>query len=348
MTALVNCIDSGSQTFIDYINQAADIIKKGGVVAFPTETVYGLGASAYNGDAVRKIFIAKNRPVDNPLIIHIDDPDKLGECSTAPPPMTWALANAFWPGPLTIIVNKAPEIAPEATGRLNTAAVRCPDNHIARALINAAGVPIAAPSANSSGRPSPTSAAHVLTDLDGKIDMIIDGGECSGGIESTIIDLTAENPVILRPGLITAKQIENVLGRPVAFSKGHTAGEPKAPGLKYPHYAPLAPLTIVDGSPVETAAYINGAAEASGLPDESIGILATDETAGLYRRGVVISAGSSKDPASVARSLYGVLRRFDVLGVAVIYSEAFHGPGLESSIMNRLEKAAGYHIVTLG
>jgi L-threonylcarbamoyladenylate synthase len=321
------------------ISRAAEIIKRGGLAAFPTETVYGLGADGLNSEAVGRIFTAKGRPADNPLILHIESADKLSDCARDIPDAAHRLARAFWPGPLTMVLKKRRHIPDTVTAGLDTVAVRCPGNAIALSLIKAAERPIAAPSANTSGRVSPTSAAHVMEYLNGKIDIVIDGGDCTVGIESTIIDLSEGLPRLLRPGYITAGQIEGVLD--ISLETAAIASErPKAPGMKYTHYSPIARVIIVDGEPGEAAAYINSQAG-------DFGVIASSETKALYKTGTVVDAGSRANPDEIARGLYAALIRLDHTGVSHIYCEAFYDTELGISIMNRLEKSAGYNIIRL-
>ena len=332
----------------ELMSLAGRIIRSGGLVAFPTETVYGLGGDALDPDASRKIYAAKGRPSDNPLIIHIADMDALDKIVSAIPSAARVLADAFWPGPLTMVLRKSREVPFETTGGLDTVAVRMPSHPAALELIRRSGGYIAAPSANTSGRPSPTEAKHVQADLNGKIDMIIDGGPVGIGIESTIIDLTEDIPMVLRPGFISLEMLRNVLGE-VQMDPGlHTDDpqyRPKAPGMKYRHYAPKASLTIVEGSEAAVRAKIEELArqaeEAGGLA----GIIATDEDASVYAHGIVRSAGTRSDEITISQRLFGLLREFDDLHVSAIYSEAFDTPQLGTAIMNRLIKAAGHQII---
>ena len=330
------------------MEQAGAIIKKGGLVAFPTETVYGLGANALDADASAKIYAAKGRPSDNPLIVHIADFSAL-ECIVQEiPENAKKLAEAFWPGPLTMIFRKNERVPHGTTGGLETVAVRMPDHPIALELIRAGGGYIAAPSANTSGRPSPTKASHVADDMTGKIEAIIDGGDVGIGLESTIVDLTEEVPVILRPGYINEEMLGKVIG-PVqmdqALLKDDPNLRPKAPGMKYRHYAPKASLIIVEGEAAAVRAKINELAEEEYREGRQVGIIATDESADFYPRGIVKSAGTRSDEITIAAHLYGILREFDELDVSRIYSEAFETPQMGQAIMNRLIKAAGHQIL---
>lgn len=331
------------------IEAAGSVLKRGGLVAFPTETVYGLGADALKEEAAKKIYEAKGRPSDNPLIIHIAKYDDLKKIVKKVPKKAEILARKFWPGPLTMIFEKQDIVPLGTTGGLSTVAVRMPIDEIALALIEAGGGFIAAPSANTSGRPSPTLAEHVKEDMDGKIEMILDGGPVSIGLESTILDMTCEEPMILRPGYISKDMIETVIGQ-VQIDKGIMDGvssdvRPKAPGMKYRHYAPKADLVIVKG-PVENVVQkinqLTGEKMESGI---KVGIIGTDETISRYLGGIVKSIGSRSDEASIARHLYQILRDFDESDVSCIFTESFETPKMGQAIMNRLLKAAGHHVV---
>ncbi|MCD8045671.1 MAG: threonylcarbamoyl-AMP synthase [Clostridiales bacterium] len=342
------------------IQAAAGIIRSGGLVAFPTETVYGLGADALLPEGSRRIYAAKGRPSDNPLIVHIADFDALDRIVRALPPQARMLADAFWPGPLTMIFQKSDAVPYETTGGLDTVAVRMPNHAVALELIRAGGGYIAAPSANTSGRPSPTTAAHVYTDLQGKIPMILDGGAVGIGIESTIIDLSGisrradgtwagdEMPMILRPGYITGGMLSDVIGSvcddPGLAGTGDNV-RPKAPGMKYRHYAPKAELTIVSGEPHRVAARMNAIAEENRSRGERTGIICTEETREWYRADVVKCIGSRGDADSIARNLYAFLREFDDLGVDRILSESFADLRIGKAVMNRLLKAAGQRVI---
>lgn len=338
------------------IAAAGEIIKRGGLVAFPTETVYGLGGDALNGASSRKIYAAKGRPCDNPLIVHIAKMEALYKIVKDVPKQAAALAGKYWPGPLTMIFDKAECVPPETTGGLSTVAVRMPSNKVARALIEAAGGYIAAPSANRSGRPSPTLAGYVIEDLNGRVDMIIDGGAAQIGLESTIVDFTAEAPVILRPGYITEEMVREVTG---GFAGGESAGggwlaggeepqAPKAPGMKYRHYAPKGSLTIVEGGEARgVAAFIGGRIQKAKADGSTTGVIATDETAHFYSADSVKSVGKREDEAGIAKSLFRILREFDDEGIQVIYAESFDAHGVGQAIMNRLLKAAGNHVVRI-
>lgn len=332
----------------EVIARAGDILKRGGLVAFPTETVYGLGGDATNPDASHRIYRAKGRPSDNPLIVHITNMKALEEITAQVPPAAYVLAERFWPGPLTMIFQKNDRIPHETTGGMDTVAVRMPSDPIARALIDASSGYVAAPSANTSGRPSPTQAEHVAQDLNGKIDMIIDGGPVHIGLESTIIDLTEDVPMILRPGYITLEMLRRELGE-VRVDPGLIAADsnrkPKAPGMKYRHYAPHADLKVVEGETGAVVQKINSLCEELAGEKKRVGIIATEETKDQYRQGIVISIGERDDEEAIARHLYGSLRQFDELGVDAIFSESFAAAGMGQAIMNRLLKAAGHQVL---
>jgi len=334
----------------DELKEASDILRKGGLVAFPTETVYGLGADGLNSEASGKIYAAKGRPSDNPLILHIAHMVSLKELTADCPEACMKLANAFWPGPLTMIFNKSDRVPYNTTGGLETVAIRMPSHPIAYELIRKSGVYIAAPSANISGRPSPTMAEHVIEDMDGRIEMIVDGGMVDIGLESTIVDVTGEVPTILRPGYITASMLEAVVG-PVNFDKavlarkGDTGIIPKAPGMKYKHYAPKGDLTILEGTTEAVIQAINKYAAEKTSKGFKVGIISTDETLSCYPKGMVKSIGTRKDEDTIARGLFQILREFDDEGAEYIYTESFESKQLGQAIMNRLLKAAGYHII---
>ena len=331
---------------------AAQYLREGRLVAFPTETVYGLGGNAFDETASARIYAAKGRPSDNPLIVHIADTEALKELAVDVPEAAYQLAEAFWPGPLTMILKKSDAVPKATTGGLDTVAIRMPSDEIAAALIRQSGVYVAAPSANTSGRPSTTKAEHVIEDLSGRIDMIIDGGASQIGLESTIVDLTGPVPLILRPGYITAEDIAEVLGE-VQFDEAvlkRTASDPvvaKAPGMKYRHYAPKAQLYIVEGKREEVVRYINTEAAKSAAEGKTAGILATEETKMQYTGGMVFCVGTRENAETIAAGLFDTLRGFDETGVSVIYSESFADSPLGTAIMNRLLKAAGYHVITL-
>ena len=331
----------------DQISEAGRILKEGGLVAFPTETVYGLGGDALNSQSSHKIYAAKGRPSDNPLIIHIAKWEDLALIVEDIPDRAKVLADAFWPGPLTMVFRKSEVVPYETTGGLDTVAVRMPDHEVALALIEAAGGYVAAPSANTSGRPSPTLAKYVMEDMEGRIDMVIDGGDLGIGLESTIVDLTGEVPEILRPGYITKEMLEDKLGN-VETDRTilglDTQAKPKAPGMKYRHYAPKGEMTLVSGKDSDVKEWINGQlalAKGKGLVT---GVICTEETKDGYAADFIKNAGSRQDEIQIARALYRILRELDDEKVDVIYAEAFEVAGMGQAIMNRLLKAAGHHI----
>lgn len=334
------------------VEAAAALLRAGHLVAFPTETVYGLGANALDETAAKRIYAAKGRPSDNPLIVHIAEMSALYELAEEVPEDAVRLGEAFWPGPLTMILKKSRQVPAGTTGGLETVAIRLPADPIARELIRCAGVYVAAPSANASGRPSTTTAEHVYEDLHGRIDMILDGGPVAIGLESTIVDLTGEFPMILRPGYITKEQLETVLGT-VVYDKAVIAKQmqenvvAKAPGMKYRHYAPKGELTIYEGSQEAVVNAINEQIRLRISEGAVVGVLATDESAKSYIGGNVCSIGSRKDEDSIAAHLYKTLRDFDEIGADYIYSESFDDNPLSSAIMNRLRKAAGYRTITI-
>lgn len=335
---------------VSAIKQAGEIIKKGGLVAFPTETVYGLGGDALNPESSAKIYAAKGRPSDNPLIVHIANMEALDLIAQDISEAALDLARAYWPGPLTMIFKKKAIVPQETTGGLHTVAVRMPCHQVALALIEAAGGYIAAPSANVSGRPSPTLAEHVAADMNGRIDMIIDGGAVEIGLESTIVDMTAEQPLILRPGYITQKMLSDVLGYDVYYDKailGVSSPDehPRAPGMKYKHYAPAGEMMIVRGKPDEIIAYINRCAQEKALQGAKVGVIATAETYLRYQADDVVNIGARKDEEAIAAHLYAALRDFDEAGVTYIYSEEFDTPRIGQAIMNRLIRAAGHQMI---
>lgn len=332
------------------LRRAGEILKQGGLVAFPTETVYGLGGDALNRDSSRKIYGAKGRPSDNPLIVHINCFEDMYPIVAEVPDEARKLADAFWPGPLTMILPKSDKVPYETTGGLDTVAVRMPSHPIARKLIGYGGGYVAAPSANTSGKPSPTVAKYVEEDMMGKIDVIVDGGAVGIGLESTIIDLTVNPPQILRPGYVTETMLEQVLGKvdtDATILRNDSGQAPKAPGMKYRHYAPKGELTIVAGDAKQVVTYINGQAEADREMGHKVGVIGTEEVLEQYRADVVKSVGSRNDEESIARHLYTILREFDDENVTRIYSEGFETDGFGQAIMNRLLKAAGHTMIHL-
>ena len=327
------------------VERAAAILARGGLLGIPTETVYGLGANGLDPEAVAHIFEAKGRPQDNPLILHVPSAEWLERYCQHIPAAAYTLAERFWPGPLTMILRRKPVVPDAVTAGLDTVGMRCPAHPVCRAIIAAAGVPVAAPSGNTSGRPSPTNMADMLEDMEGKIDGIVDGGPCSVGVESTIIDLTEQPPRLLRPGGVTLEELRDALGE-VAVDPAVTrlmgAGEhPRAPGMKYRHYAPKAPVTVVKGDAAATAAYIQahlGAGE---------GVVCFDEYAGLYAGHTVEKLGPADDKAAQARNVFDALRAFDGTDVTAIWSQCPDEGGIGLAISNRLNKAAGFHIIDL-
>lgn len=325
----------------EQLSKAAELLRQNEVVAFPTETVYGLGGNALSDKAVGKIFAAKGRPADNPLIVHIAENQQLGELVSAVPPSARKLMDAFWPGPLTLIMPKGQAVADNVTAGLSTVAVRMPDHPVAQALIREADLPIAAPSANRSGRPSPTTANHVERDLNGRISGIVDGGETGIGVESTVVDCSGDEAVILRPGGITREEIEAIVPLSSVAAQHNGDEAPRSPGMKYRHYAPNARLTLVDGSPGFLQSHVDNEREKG----SRVGVLTTEERSGEYRADAVVPCGHRKDLKSVARSLYGALRMFDETNVDVIFAEVFPESSVGEAIMNRLKKSAGGRIL---
>lgn len=338
----------------DIINEAGSIIRQGGLVAFPTETVYGLGANALDEQAAGRVYAAKGRPSDNPLIAHICDIEMLAPLVKKIPEVAKSFMEAFWPGPMTLIFEKSDLVPKGTTGGLDTVAVRYPNHPIAVSLIKAAGVPIAAPSANLSGKPSPTLGEHVIDDMDGRIDMIIDGGMVGMGLESTIIDVTVEPPMILRPGFITYEMAKGVVGQieidQAILKKAEDGIKPKAPGMKYRHYAPIADYTIYKGEAEAVANTIATLANEKANGGMNVGIITADQHLKLYEGKInenikVVSLGDLDKPETIANILFKVLRDFDKSGTQFILGEAFSEDNVGWAIMNRLTKAAGYNIV---
>ncbi len=343
------------------LSVAGEIIKRGGLVAFPTETVYGLGGDALNPESSRKIYAAKGRPSDNPLIIHIADWKDLNRIVCEIPVAATKLAEAFWPGPLTMIFKKSDLVPSQTTGGLNTVAVRMPSHPLANLFIKKAGGYVAAPSANLSGKPSPTLAKYVVQDMAGRIDMILDADGSSIGLESTIVDVTVEIPVILRPGYITQKMLSDVVGETemdVTIYDSNSKQAPKAPGMKYRHYAPKGELVIVEGEPQKVVQYINDQCAAHEAAGVRTGVIGTKEQLAQYHGAASIkNAGSRYAPEAAAKQLYIFLREFDDEGIAYIYAESFADTsavtatrepldtGIGQAIMNRLLKAAGHRVI---
>ncbi len=329
--------------------EAANLLQNGELVAFPTETVYGLGGNALDPTASAKIYAAKGRPSDNPLIVHICDTDALTVLARDIPDSAWLLAKKFWPGPMTMILKKQDIVPEETTGGLDTVAIRMPSDPIAAMMIHVSGLYIAAPSANASGRPSTTKASHVYEDLNGRIPMILDGGAVKIGLESTIIDLTGEKPLILRPGYITLEDIRELLPD-VAYDPAVLKRErndnivAKAPGMKYRHYAPKGDLTIFEGDMDAVKNKVRECATEKQKEGYRVAILASAETKDYYDGLYTLCVGDRDDEEGIAANLFDTLREFDHMGAEFIYGECFKTDGVGQAIMNRLIKAAGYHI----
>ncbi len=334
----------------EIIRRAGDIIRTGGLVAFPTETVYGLGGDALSADSSAAIYAAKGRPSDNPLIVHISDISSLKRIATDIPEAAYELARVYWPGPLTMILHKSDAVPRATTGGLDTVAVRYPSDPVAQAFITAAGGYVAAPSANLSGKPSPTSGRYVIQDMDGRIDMILCGDDSRIGLESTIVDLTEDKPVILRPGYVTLDMLRRILPDTVidtALIRDDSGEAPKAPGMKYRHYAPQGQLTIVEGEPGQVIPYINEQTHQDSAKGHRTGVIAPDDHLEKYTADVKLGTGVSGDSEAYAHRLFDVLRRMDDESVECIYAERPAGGGLDEAIMNRLLKAAGHHMVKI-
>ncbi|MDO9518538.1 MAG: L-threonylcarbamoyladenylate synthase [Methanosarcinaceae archaeon] len=340
--------------FADTISKAADIIKQGGTVAFPTETVYGLGADALDPVAVRKIFEAKGRPADNPLIVHIASRDSLDIIAKDIPPIAFELMDAFWPGPLTLVLKRTSAVPDITTGGLDTVAVRMPDNPVALALIKVAGTPLAAPSANTSGRPSPTTAEHVISDLSGRIDAVIDGGAVEVGVESTVLDVTSDVPAILRPGGVSLEDIKKYVGEVVigytdqAVEEGDVV---RSPGMKYTHYSPKTRVVLVEGDGMAVAAKISELIDNYSEKNMRVGLLITDETAEHVSADEMYSLGRRDKPEDAARNLFAGLRYLDERDVdisvsvsvnvnVIIVDGSIKCDGVGVAVLNRLRKAA--------
>ena len=331
------------QTDENAVKKAASLIISGEVVGMPTETVYGLAANALSGEIVKKIFVAKGRPQDNPLIVHIADFAQIYDLCPAVPPMAECLAQAFWPGPMTIIVPKGDCIPDEVSAGLDTVGIRLPSHPLAQALIRESGVPLAAPSANTSGRPSTTTAEHVLRDMNGKIAAILDGGPCGVGVESTVISLVGDKPRLLRPGGVTLEQLETVLGEVevdrALYEKIGDDVKVSAPGMKYRHYAPKAPVTVVRGNPQSTANYIRSHLIGS------TGVLCFNEYREYFPTCTVECFGGENDFPTQAREVFDRLRAFDDTAVTQIWAQCPSDDGLGLAIANRIKKAAGFHVI---
>lgn len=367
-----------SEEDMEKLNEAGEILRNGGLVAFPTETVYGLGGNALLKKASKDIYAAKGRPSDNPLIVHISDMDELPQLVETVPEMAAKLADSFWPGPLTMVMRKSDIVPYETTGGLDTVAVRMPEHKVANMLIKLSGVPVAAPSANISGRPSPTTAAHCIEDLSGRIEAIVDGGASSIGVESTIVDLSGEDPVLLRPGAVTLEMLRACLSRDVLLDPALEKPldkdiRPKAPGMKYRHYAPKAPMIIIQTEYKEDL--LDQEKDLTELTDCAIknieekcfeglktGIICSDETKEIYMHEIynkegrlykyrntieIMSAGSRMDEITIAHNLFAVLRDMDEKSVDFIVAEGISQKKLGYAIMNRMKKAAGQHVINV-
>ena len=331
------------------IRAAANIIKSGGLVAFPTETVYGLGADALNATAVLALFEAKKRPLDNPPIVHVGKIENVYKLVREIPPKADMLMRKFWPGPLTLIFRRSDVVPSVTVAGLDTVAIRMPRHNVALALLRECNCPIAAPSANLAGKPSPTSAEHVLEDLNGRIDAILDAGPTHIGVESTVLDLTVEPPQILRPGGTPYEDLKKILGNvelhPVAIADREVAIEKaRSPGLKHKHYAPNAEVVLVEGDASKIVGRVKELVEFYKQENRRVGVLTTDENFGCYRADVVKSLGSRKNLTVIANNLFRLLREFDSEKVDVIVAEGLPMEGLGLAVMNRLRKAAGYKI----
>lgn len=332
---------------LEVIEKAANIIRKGGIVAFPTETVYGLGASAFDLEAIDNIFVAKGRPQDNPLIIHVSSIEEVHPLVEQVDEKAKFLMERFWPGPLTLIFKKSKKVSAKLTGGLDTVAIRMPKHNVALSLIKYSKVPIAAPSANTSGRPSPTEAAHVIEDMYGKIDMIIDGGSTGIGVESTVLDLSSDVPTILRPGGVSLEQLLKVFPKvncDESILRDDEKIVPKSPGQKYKHYAPKAKMMVYTGDLGNIISTITKHAHELTLDGKVVGIMATEETKDYYKEGKILVVGNRAKKETIAHNLFKVLRKFDSLGVDVILGEGVDLEGIGTAIMNRLKKASSGNI----
>jgi L-threonylcarbamoyladenylate synthase len=330
------------------ILEGAKFIKEGKLVAFPTETVYGLGANGLDEEAVKKIFIAKGRPQDNPLILHVSSIEDVKPLVKSISKDAEMLMKRFWPGPLTILFRKSNKVPNIITAGLNTVAIRMPNHPVAIELIKNSGVPIAAPSANTSGKPSPTSADHVIEDLYGKVHMIIDGGNTGVGLESTVLDLTEKIPMILRPGGITLEDLQKIIPQveeDLSIIKDNKDIVPKSPGQKYRHYAPKADMLVFTGELENIVMKIKSQTEELISKGKTVGIMATEETKDRYERGVVISVGSRENMETIGHNLFNTIRLFDQKEVDVILAEGVGLSYIGTAIMNRLKKASGGNII---
>ncbi len=330
------------------LEPAAVLIRQGGIVAFPTETVYGLGADATNPTAVNRIFAAKGRPADNPLIVHIASREDVALIAASVPPRAEELMERFWPGPLTLVLPKRPDIPDNVTCGLKSVGVRMPSHPIALELIRLSQTPVAAPSANLSGRPSPTTAEHVAEDLAGRVDLIIDGGETGVGLESTVLDMTSDPPALLRPGGVTLEELVAVLG-PITVDgsvHGEELGEsPRSPGMKYTHYAPKAKMILVDGPLLRVQERVRDLIYEYEEEGRRVGVMCSAESRGVYQAPIVLEFGSRNDLATVASDLFSTLRAFDRHGVDVVVAEGVPVHGLGLAVMNRMIRAAGGQVV---
>ncbi len=345
MNTLVLSLKNGKRE--KSIKCAGEILRKGGIVAFPTETVYGLGANALDEEAIKKIYKAKGRPSDNPLIVHISNKEDIEFITDDVPEICKKLMENFWPGPLTLLFKKNNTLPNIVTGGLSSVAVRIPENDVALELIRESGVPVAAPSANLSGKPSPTKAEHVIEDLMGRIDAILIGDDCPVGIESTVLDTLSDPPILLRPGGISKERIEDVIGLIISGQNEEKSDIPKAPGMKYTHYAPKAPVIVFRGSILNMVAEIKKMKNEKENEGFRIGILATDETVESYT-GCVFSVGSRDRIESIAGEIFHIFRCFDKENIDMILCESFTTEGMGLAVMNRIIKAAGYHVIDAG
>ena len=328
---------------------ASDLLKQGKLVAFPTETVYGLGANALDRDAVLSIFTAKGRPADNPLIVHIHDRSQLSSLCTVPP-LAWPLMDAFWPGPLTMLFFRKPSVPPEVTAGLPTVAIRMPSHPVAAEMLKVCGLPVAAPSANSSGRPSPTTAGHVLEDMDGRIPLILDGGSCDVGLESTVLDLCHGDPTILRPGGVTKEMLESVLGREVLLAGSilRPLGENEvalSPGMRYRHYAPKGTVTLVDGPEERTLPLIRRLCLEQRRAGKKACVLCFTEHLEAFSGCDPHDIGSVSSPGEIAHRLFNTLRLLDGEGMEIVFSEVIPPEGIGLAVMNRLGRAAAFRTI---
>ncbi len=335
------------------IRAAAALIKAGGLVAFPTETVYGLGADALNADAILALFAAKNRPLDNPPIIHVENTADVYKLTEQVPAKAEKLMEEFWPGPLTLVFKRSQDVPEVTVAGLDTVAVRMPKHNVALALIKESGCPIAAPSANLAGKPSPTTAKHVFDDLNGRIDAILDGGPTRIGVESTVLDVSVDPPLLLRPGGTSVEALRKVLGEvklhPFVVAEAEISGEKmRSPGMKHKHYAPKAQVILVEGAVPVIMRQIKEFIAACWMQNKRVGVLATDETAWAYEADVVKSLGSRRNVDAMAANLFRLLREFDEENVDLIIAEGVPSDGLGLAVMNRLRKASGYNIVNAG